>query len=166
MKVLIPIDGSAAAQAAVRHVIGLSRAGVRVEALVLHVQPPFHRHIAQFTSRAARDGLRAERSRAALAPALEELVRFRVPCTSLTERGTPAECIAALAERERVDAIVMGIGRHPAWLGRLNPSIAEQVMARTDTAVTVLSYGRASAFERYALPVGLGALAALIWTAD
>ncbi|HYY61816.1 MAG TPA: universal stress protein [Burkholderiales bacterium] len=166
MKILIPLDGSAAARAAVRHAIALFRTGVPVQALVLHVQPRFHRHIAQFTSRAAREELRAERSRAALAPALEELVRFRVPCSSLTELGQPAERIAAVAERERVDAIVMGVGRHPAWLGWLNPSIAEQVMARTDIALTALPYGRASALERFALPVGLGALAALIWAAD
>ncbi len=166
MKVLIPLDGSAASHGAVRLVISLFRAGVPVQALALHVQPPFHRHIAQFTSRAAREALRSERSRAALAPALEELVRFRVPCVSLTELGKPAERIAALAERERVDAIMMGVGRHPAWLGWLNPSIAEQVMARTDIAVTVLPYGRPSALERYALPVGIGALAALIWAAD
>jgi nucleotide-binding universal stress UspA family protein len=89
-----------------------------------------------------------------------------VPCVSLTELGRPAERIAAAAERERVDAIIMGVGRHPAWLGWLNPSIAEQVMARTDIAVTVLPQGRASALERYALPVGIGALAALIWAAD
>ena len=155
MKILLPVDGSAGAHAAVRLTIALFRAGVPVEARVLHVQPIFHRHIAQFSSRAARDALRAERSRAALAPALEELVRRRVPCTALTELGQPAERIAAVAARARVDAIVMGGGR-----------IADQVMARTDIAVTLAPSGRANAFERYALPVGLGALAALIWAAD
>jgi nucleotide-binding universal stress UspA family protein len=155
MKILIPIDGSRSSQAAVRLAIALFRAGAPLEALVLHVQAPFHRHVAQFTSRAARDALRAERSRATLAPALEELVRLRVPCRPLTERGQPAERIAAVAERERVDAIVMSGGR-----------IADQVMARTDIAVTMLPYRRTSVFERYALPVGLGALAALMWAAD
>ena len=48
-----------------------SRAGVEVEALVLNVQPRFPAHVARFTSRADRDALRAERSRAAMAQAIE-----------------------------------------------------------------------------------------------
>jgi hypothetical protein len=44
--------------------------------------------------------------------------------------------------------------------------IAEQVMARTDIAVTMVGSGPGSALERYALPAGLGALAALVWAAD
>ncbi|HSU75464.1 MAG TPA: universal stress protein [Burkholderiales bacterium] len=155
MKILLPVDGSARAHAAVRLVVAFFRAGVPLEARVLHVQPRFHRHIAQFTSRAARDALRAERSRAALAPALEALVRMRVPCSALSELGEPAERIAAVAARERADAIVMGSGR-----------IADQVVARTDIAVTTVPEGRAGALERYALPAGLGALAALMWAAD
>jgi nucleotide-binding universal stress UspA family protein len=135
--------------------MALFRAGVPVEALVLHVQAPFYRHLAQFTSRSARDELRGERSRVALAPALEELVRLRVPCRALTELGPGAERIVAVAERERVDAIVMGGGR-----------IADEVMARTDIPVTLPSSGRTSVLERYGLPVGLGALAALMWAVD
>jgi len=155
MKILIAVDGTAASHAAARLAIALSRAGVPVDALVLHVQAPFHRRIAQFTSRTARDALRAERSRAVLAPVLEALVRLRVPCRALTDLGPPAERIVALAERERVDAIVMGGGR-----------IADQVMARTDIVVTMPPSGRPGVLERYALPVGLGALAALMWAAD
>ena len=155
MKILLPVDGTARTQAAVRFAVALSRAGVPLEAIVLHVQPVFHRHIAQFTSRAARDAFRAERSRAALTPALEELVRLRVPCRALTERGQPAERIAAVAVRERMDAIIMAAGR-----------TAEQVMGRTDIPVTMAGGGPPSALERYALPAGLGALAALMWAAD
>lgn len=155
MKILLPVVTSTASRAAVRFVVALCRAGVRVEALVLHVHPPFHRHIAQFTSRAARDAFRAERSRAALAPALEQLVRCGVPCAALTERGTAVERIVAVAERHHVDAIVMGDGR-----------IAEDVMARTRIAVSIVPGRPASALQRYALPAGLGALAALMWAAD
>jgi len=68
MKVLVPVDGSQASLAALLHVGSLSRTGVPVETLLLNVQPRFHRHIARFTSRAARDALRAERSAAAQDP--------------------------------------------------------------------------------------------------
>jgi nucleotide-binding universal stress UspA family protein len=166
MKVLIPLDGSIAAGAALYHAMALFRAGVPIRAVLLHVQPRFHRHIAQFTGRAARDALRAERSAAALTPAIEALTRCELPFVAMTEIGTPAECIARAAEREAVAEIVMGVGRHPAWLRWLNPSIAEAIMARTDIPVTVLARGHAGAFERYAVPVGLAGIAALLWAVD
>jgi nucleotide-binding universal stress UspA family protein len=166
MKVLVPLDGSSAAFAAVPHLESLARAGIPVHAVLLHVQIRFHRHIAQFTSRAARDALRAERSRLALATAMNELSKNGIAFVAMTARGAPAERIAAVAERERVDEIVMGAGRHPRWLRWLNPSIAQEVMQRTDIPVTVLARGRVSRLERYAVPAGIAGLAALLLTAD
>ena len=164
MKVLVPVDGSQAALAALLHVGSLSHSGIGVETLLLNVQPRFHRHVSQFTSRAARDSLRAERSAAAMAPAIEALSRLRLPFRAVSELGDVAWRIAAVAEREQVDEIVMGTGRHPQWLRWLNPSIAQAVMERTDIPVTVLARGRAGALERYALPAGLAGLAALLLT--
>ena len=166
MKILIPLDASAAARAALDHAHALSLAGIPVLAVLLHVQPRFHRHIAQFTTRRARDALRAERSAVALAPAIDRLTQWRLPFVALTEVGAPAECIARVAEREAVDEIVMGVGRHPAWLRALNPSIAEAVTQRSDIPVTVLARGRAGALERYALPAGIAGIAALLWAAE
>ena len=164
MKVLVPVDGSQAALAALLHVGSLSHAGIAVETLLLNVQPRFHRHVSQFTSRSARDSLRAERSAAAMAPAIEALSRLRLPFRAVSELGDVAWRIAAVAEREQVDEIVMGTGRHPQWLRWLNPSIAQAVLERTDIPVTVLARGHAGALERYALPAGLAGLAALLLT--
>jgi nucleotide-binding universal stress UspA family protein len=164
MKLLVPVDGSQAALAALLHVGSLSHAGIAVETLLLNVQPRFHRHVSQFTSRSARDSLRAERSAAAMAPAIEALSRLRLPFRAVSELGDVAWRIAAVAEREQVDEIVMGTGRHPQWLRWLNPSIAQAVMERTDIPVTVLARGRAGALERFALPAGLAGLAALLLT--
>jgi nucleotide-binding universal stress UspA family protein len=166
MKVLVPLDGSPAAFAAIAHVQSLATAGVPMEVVLLHVQLRFHRHISQFTRKAARDALRAERSAAALAPAVDALAKEKIPFVALTECGAPAERIAALAERERVDEIVMGTGRHPRWLRGVNPSIAQEVMQRTDIPVTVLARGKVSRLERYGVPAGLAGLAALLLTAD
>lgn len=162
MKFLVPIDGSQAALVALRHIASLSRSGVAAETLLLNVQPPFHRHVSQFTSRAARESLRAERSAAAMAPAIETCTRMRLPFRAVSELGDVAGRIAAVAERERVDEVVMGTGRHPQWLRWLNPSIAQAVMGRTDIPVTVLARGRVGALERLVLPAGLAGLAALI----
>jgi nucleotide-binding universal stress UspA family protein len=166
MKLLIPIDGSEAALAGVHHALALHRAGVAVQAIVLHVQPRLPRHIARFTSKSARDALRAERSAAALAPAIELLSNSRTSFAALTDLGLPATRIAAVAQRESVDEIVMGVGRHPQWLRWLNPSIALGVMARTDIPVTVLARGRVGALQRYAVPAGIVGLAAALWAVE
>ena len=166
MKVLIPVDGSKAALSSLLHVGSLARSGVPMEALLLNVQPRFHRHVSQFTSRAARESLRAERSAAAMAPAIEALTRLRIPFRAVSEVGMVAQRIATVAEREQVDEIVIGTGRHPQWLRWLNPSIAQAVMERTDIPVTVLARGRVGAFERYAVPAGVAGIAALLMTVE
>ena len=166
MKILIPVDASQAALAPVDHVAALVRRGVKAEALVLNVQRRFPQHVARFTRKADRDDLRAERSRAAMAEAIERLSQAGVPFRAMTELGVPAERIAAAAERENVDEVMIGVGRHPAWLRWVNPSIAQGVMELTDIPVTVLARGRAGAFERFALPAGLAGLAALFYAAE
>ena len=120
MKILVPVDASIAALAPIEYLESLTRSGVQLEVLVLNVQPRFHRHVARFTSRAARDGVRAERSRVAMAKAIEALSERNIPFRALAEVGTPAERIAAVAEREQVDEVMMGVGRHPAWLRWVN----------------------------------------------
>ena len=162
MKILVPVDASEAALAPIEYLESLTRAGVQIEVLVLNVQPRFHRHVAQFTSRAAREGVRAERSRAAMARAIETLSLKNIPFRALAETGVPAERIAAVAEREDVDEVMMGVGRHPAWLRWVNPSIAQGVMERTDIPVTVLARGQYGALQRFAVPAGVAGLAALL----
>jgi nucleotide-binding universal stress UspA family protein len=166
MKVLVPVDSSSAALAPIAHLEALARSGVDIEVLVVNVQPRFHRHVAQFSTREARDTLRQERSRAAMARAIEALSRTRLPFRVLSEVGYPAERIAAVAEREQVDEVMMGVGRHPGWLRWLNPSIAQGVMARTDIPVSVLARGKAGLFERFAVPAGAAGLAVLLMSVE
>lgn len=166
MKILVPVDSSNAALAPIAHLNALARAGVDLEVLILNVQPRFHRHVAQFTSRSSRNALREERSRAAMARAIEALSRTRLPFRALCEVGQPAERIAAVAEREQVDEIMMGVGRHPGWLRWLNPSIAQGVMERTDIPVSVLARGKAGLLERYGVPAGAAGLAVLLLTVE
>ena len=129
MKVLVPVDGSSAAAAPIAHLEWLARSGVPLEVLLLNVQPRFHQHIARFTRRAWREAWRAERSAAALAQAIAALVAARLRFVALSEMGAPAERIAAVAEREGVDEIMLGVSRHPLWLRLLDTSIARGVMA-------------------------------------
>ena len=166
MKILVPVDSSAAALAPIAYLESLARSGIALEVLVMNVQPRFHRHIAQFSSRSARDHLRLERSRAAMARAIESLSMKNIPFRAFAELGQPAERIAAVAEREQVDEVMIGVGRHPQWLRWLNPSIAQGVMARTDIPVTVLARGQIGALQRYAVPAGVAGLAVLLMAGE
>ena len=165
MKILIPVDASEVALAPIEHVTALARQR-SVDVLILNVQPSFPQYVARFTQRAARNELRAERSSASMARAIEKLSQAGVPFRALTEIGVPAKCIAMVAERENVDEVMIGVGRHPAWLRWANPSIAQGVMDLIDIPVTVLSRGQAGKFERFALPAGLAGLAALLYAAE
>jgi nucleotide-binding universal stress UspA family protein len=166
MKVLVPMDATSAALAPLRHIEWLRRAGVAMEVVLLNAQPRFDRCTAHYTARAARAALRAERSAAAMAGAMEAMSLADIPFRAVAEVGPPAERIAAVAEREAVDEIMIGVGRHAPWLRLVRPSIAQGVIARTDIPVTVFARGRAGALERYGLPSGLAALAALLFAAD
>ena len=161
MKLLWPVDSSQASLAPMPFIQSLARRG-DVEVLVLNVQPRFHRHIARFTSKEALDSLRAERSAAAMSRAIEALSRAGVPFRAMSEVGMPSERIAAVAEREGVDEILFGTGRHPGWLRWVNPSIAQGAMARTDIPVTVFARGKAGLLERFALPAGIAGAALLL----
>lgn len=166
MKVLIPIDASLASLAPIDHLERAVRRGTPLEVVLLNVQPRFHRHIAQFTRKADREAFRAERSRTAMAQAIQRLSQAAIPFRALAEAGNPAERIAAVALAERVDEILIGAGRHPAWLRWLSPSVAQEVLGRTDIPVTVFARGRQSTLERYAIPAGVAGLAALILTGE
>jgi nucleotide-binding universal stress UspA family protein len=162
MKYLIPIDASPASLAPIEHLERAARRGAAIEAVILNVQPRFHRHISQFTRKSDRNAFRAERSLAATAQAIELLSRTGIAFRVIAETGVIAERIAAVAASERADEILIGTGRRPAWLRWLSPSVAQDVLARTDIPVTVFARGRQSTLERYAVPAGVAGIAALI----
>ena len=162
MKVLVPVDGSTAALAPIGHLVTLKRSNVPLDVLLINVQPRFHKHIARFSTLPTRNALRAERSTAATSRAIELLSAAGIAFRTVSETGLPAERIAHVAERERVDEVMIGTGRHPAWLRAVNPSIAQGVMALVDIPVSVFARGKAGLFEKYAVPAGVAGAAALI----
>jgi len=159
MKVLIPVDGSQAALAAVSHVCTLKRGGADIDAIVLHVGPRLNHHAGRFVSRKARVAFYMEACKAAAARAVDQLAAANVPFQLIMAFGSPAERIAKVAKQARVDQIVMGVGRQPAWLRRLIAPVSEGVMALTEIPVTVLPSGHVGVLERYGVPAGALGLA-------
>ena len=161
MKYLIPVNSSKAALAPIEHVVAAKRRGAQVEALLLNVQLPFSRRVSNLSGETDREALHAERSRSAMASAIELLSRAGIPFRAMTDVGTPAERIAALAEAQRVDQILMGVLRHPRWLQWLLPSMPQAVVALTDVPVLVLERGGVGAAESYLLWASLAGAAGL-----
>ena len=115
-RILVSIDGSAGALDALRRV--LQRAPGRIEAIELvNVQQLLHRHIAQWIPRSVRDGWRAERSAAALAPAVRLASASGVPFRVHTLCGDRRRALADAARLWNCAEVVSApVAPRLAWL--------------------------------------------------
>ena len=163
MKLLVPVSGSKASLAAVRHAAALLREG-RGEAILVNVQPRLPAHAARFTSRASREALREERSAAAVAGARSVLdsagVRYRV----VTAAGPIGSAVGEIATDLHVDQVVVGTTRRARWWQLFSP--IPRIIDSVNVPVSVIGNGRSGAFERIGVPacVGLGLTALVIAT--
>ena len=168
MKYLIPVNSSTAALAPIEHLVAAARQGTPVEAVLLNVQRPFNQRVSRLTHKADRDALHAERSRAIMSAAIESLSRAGIPFRAMTDVGAPAECIAAVAENQQVDQILMGGANRPRWTSWLLASTTREVAAHTGVPVALVG-GEAPATNPYLLLAGVAGaagIAALLLTAD
>lgn len=163
-KILIPVDGSASSMQAVRHVVNrlLTDANLR-EVHLLHVRHPFSQHVARFVSKRNRDSYHREQAEKALQPARDLLYQHSVPHASHIEVGDTAATIDRLAQRLRVDEIVMGTARKNTLTRLMEDSVTSKVLEIARVPVEVITGAPASRWERIGVPTGVGAaLAALI----
>ena len=155
-KVLIPVDGSANAEHALRHVVRRHIAEP-LEVHLLNVQAPFSRHIAQFVSSRTREAHHLEQAEKALAPARALLAGHSIPFAEHMRLGDKAATIADEAKRLRCDQIVMATARRGSLSRMLQASVTSDVLERTSVPVEVIAGERLPALERYAVPAGIGA---------
>jgi nucleotide-binding universal stress UspA family protein len=143
MKILIPLDGSSAALAAVHHGIALAREGLSLAAVLANVQEPTYLYELVL----ARDpDLLQRASAAAGAHALESGERLLKAAGIEFQReiatGDPAHTLVEIAERYGCDAIVMASrgsgGRRHALLG----AVAHEVLHAASLPVTIIKPAR------------------------
>ena len=127
MTILVPIDGSRAAENAVRHVIGLSASGMALKVHLLNVQGESE---ATAVQRMAADN--ATRAARAL------LLGARIDFESHVRTGSAAEAIVRLARDERCRKIVMGTRRLGTVAGLVLGSVASQVLRFAAVPVTLV----------------------------
>lgn len=161
-KILLPVDGSANALTAVRHVINRFRGDSAMEVHLLHVRAPLSRHIARFVSRRDRENFHREEAGRALAPARELLNRFGVPHADHIELGEKAATIHRVAQRLRVNQIVMGTARKNSLTRMLEDSVTNNVLEIAQVPVEVVAGGAVSKLEKFGVPAGVGAAVAFL----
>lgn len=165
-KVLVPVDGSNNALAAVRAVAEEYRKNPEREVYLLNVQPRFNKHIAQFTSRKSREEFHAERAERATQSAKDLLARFNVPYKAFIATGTSAEVIADFARQHGCSRIVVGTARKNSLTRLVQNSVTARLLERAKVPVQVVVGREASRWERFGVPAGIGAALAAVLIID
>ena len=164
-KVLIPVDGSSNALKAVQHVINdCINNGMR-EIHLLNVRTPLTQHAARFISRRDRAAFHRAEAEKALTPARTLLERLGVPFSAHIELGDKAGVIDRVAQRLRVDQIVMGTARKNSLTRLIEDSVTNRVLDLTRVPVAIVPGDSVSRLERIGVPAGIGAIVALLLVA-
>jgi YjbE family integral membrane protein len=165
MKILLPVDGSANALQAVRHVVNRFLGDSAMEVHLLHVRAPLSQHIARFVSRRDRENFHKDEAERALAPARDLLNQFGVPHAEHIELGEKAATIHRVAQRLRVNQIVMGTARKNSITRVLEDSVTNKVLEIAQVPVEVIAGRAVSKIEQFGVPAGVGAAVALLLVA-
>ena len=139
MKILLPIDGSAPALAAARHVADLIAQGLRASLVLVNVQEPASLYELMVVHDAdAIERMRREAGAELLAPAEALLGAAGLSYESEAAGGDPHHTLVELAENYGCAAIVMGArGMGDPTAGDLG-SVALAVLRHSPVPVTVV----------------------------
>jgi len=162
LKILLPIDGSRNSIIAARHVAREFARNPVLEVHLLNVQPPLSWHVARFIGRKSREAYHADEAEKAMRPAIRVLEKSGVPCRVHTGVGDKAKVIVETARRLECDHIVMSTARKNSLTRMLEASITNRVLELTPIPVEVIAGDAVSRLERFGIPVGIGALLAVM----
>lgn len=135
MKILLPVDGSAAALAAVAHALALVRAGLEAEFVLANVQEPASlyemvvAHDAEVIEK-----VRSDAGADLLRPAEALLEAAGLPYESEVAGGQPAGVLVELLENYGCEAVIMGA----AGIGSGAGSVALAMLQRSPVPVTLV----------------------------
>lgn len=139
MRILVPVDGSKVSQAAVNFIASrVSLIGTDPEVQLLNVQLPIPVRAARVVGKDAVRAYYTDESNKALRPAINALKKAGLSAASDYRIGSPADEIAAAAERTDADLIVMGSHGHGAFAGLVMGSVTNAVLARCKRPMLVL----------------------------
>jgi YjbE family integral membrane protein len=161
-KLLVPVDGSPNALAAVRQAAAESRSKGDTKIVLFNVQPHFSRHIARFFGRTDIASFHTERSRQAIAPAARLLDGMGISYVTAFETGPRADTIADYADRHRCTRIILGTARKNSLTRLVEASATARLLEIATVPVEVVIGQHASVWERWGIPAGVGAAIAAL----
>ena len=162
--ILLPMNDSAQAHAALRHVVQQYAGQPRVKVHLLHVAPKLHRHAARFLSKTALARNAEASAQQAFAQARRLLATQGIAFEPHVVRALDTSAaIMATAQRLGCERIVMGSVRKNNLLRWFTGSLTGRMLERASVPVEVVLEGRPDAFTRLGIPAGLAvALAAVV----
>jgi len=162
VKVLIPVDDSANSLKAVQHVVSRYFENHLMEVHLLHVRTPLTQNAARFISKRVRASWHRDEAEKALGPARGMLEKFGIPFAAHVELGDKAVTIDRVAQRLRVDQIVMGTARKNSLTRLIEDSVTNRVLELAKVPVEVVAGDSISVIERVGIPATVGAALALL----
>jgi nucleotide-binding universal stress UspA family protein len=135
-RILVPVDGSASAQRALRHAIGRAKES-RAELHLLHVESPREQEAHVHAAHGDIAAIGAEARQRLLEEAVEEVQKAHLPHAVHLLDGEVAAVIAQFADSQNVDEIVMGT-RGLAFGPMLLGSVASRVVHTVRMPVTLV----------------------------
>lgn len=139
MKILLPVDGSTYTQRALDCMANsVELFGPRHSYVALTVVAPIPTHAARFLDRDVLQGHYRDEAEKALAPVRDFAQRHGLTIATRHEVGHAAQAIAAFAEREKVELIVMGSHGHSALTNIVLGSVATGVLAHCKVPVLIV----------------------------
>ena len=139
LKALVPVDGSATAERAVRHVISLVKGRQPMEIHLLNVQEEADApEIRRFMKPAEIKRSQMQHGEAALVSAKKLLDRAGLEYEAHVLIGDPAEQIAKYARRGGFDKIVIGTHGRSGLTAMLMGSVASKVLHHSSVPVTLV----------------------------
>lgn len=140
MKLLLPIDGSKSSLNAAKYVAKMaknSRSPVTVTLVSVHDDAGLG-HVKQFVAKNVVDEYLREVSEKELKAAQKVLDSARIKHSMVIKRGHIAEEIISLANKDKVDIIVMGTKGRSGFIDALMGSVAQRISSLAKQPVLLI----------------------------
>ena len=138
MRILLPVDGSANSERAVKHVIDLVKSCQAFEVHLLNVQASMRGDVSSFVGKDAMEDWHRDEAEKALATAKKLLDGAGVPYKMHIGIGNPGDVIASFASKLGCGQIVMGTRGLGSAFGLLLGSVTTHVISHVNVPVTLI----------------------------
>lgn len=138
LSILIPVDGSANAERAVKHAIEIGKALQAPDIHLLNVQPPVRGDVSRFVGSDAIEDWHRDEAEKAMAGAKRLLDASGLSYKVHIGIGNPGDVIASFAKKLGSNQIIMGTRGLGSALGLLLGSVAQHAISHVDVPVTLI----------------------------